>query len=108
MAERMEKCAVHIPQEFVYYKTPMGDVPPYAKVDIGMPTIWAHLRPDIIEWIEANVRKKARITIRERWIPHGDPIITPGGNPIYPSIIDGKWLVFDDSKDTALFKMFWA
>lgn len=94
IGERMATCAVSIPQSFIYYDTPLGKTQPHTKITIDMPLVWARLRPDIANWIEGNIKKKARIRIINRC----------GG-----SWIVGKELacVFDDPKDAVLFKMFW-
>lgn len=107
LKERMEHCAIHIPQNFVYYVTPMGVIPPFARIQTHIPTVWATLRPDITEWVKTNIRKKARIIIRDRWVETGEEAVTKSGSIVRPKTIDGMWLIFDDQKDAALFKLFW-
>lgn len=106
--ERREKCGVVIPADFLFYKTPLGVIPPYAKVDTDIPNVWAHLRPDIIEWIEENVSRKADIRIENHWTPRGAAIVLPNGQKIQPKALGGKLLVFETQHDAALFKLFWV
>lgn len=99
LAERRKTCAVPITEDFVWFSTPLGDIPPFAKVSTTIPNVWARLRPDVVEWINANVRRRSGIKIEPRWV-QPDPY-APG------QLMEGRWLIFETQRDAILFKTFW-
>ena len=93
--ERLETCAIEIPQDFIYYYSLLGVIPPGTKIITDLPLVWERLRPDIDAWVKANIRQRSLVHIRYEWIE-----VSEGTRY-------ARLLVFGNPKDALFFKMRW-
>lgn len=104
MAERMEKCAVAVPDHFVRFMTEYDalDLPPFSKDQLGndLKHIYECIEPKITWWMLENIRQTSVIKVKVRMVPCG-PLV----RGVQPRIMEGRWFVFGNETDALMFKM---